>query len=83
MASSLELLVGQSGSFSRTVCIVAEHHERYDGSGYRSIGLERIGLAAEGAVRGLVDTYCAMTRDRVFSPAISSQGALEAICRAA
>ena len=80
VASSLELLVGQSG-FSRTVLsIVAEHHERYDGSGYpRSIGLERISLAAE--MSGLVDTYCAMTRDRVFSPAISSQGALEAICR--
>ena len=80
VASSLELLVGQSG-FSRTVLsIVAEHHERYDGSGYpRSIGIERISLAAE--MSGLVDTYCAMTRDRVFSPAISSQGALEAICR--
>ncbi len=80
VASSLELLVGQSG-FSRNVLgIVAEHHERYDGSGYpRSIGLERISLAAE--MSGLVDTYCAMTRNRVFSPALSSQSALEAICR--
>lgn len=80
VASSLELLVGQSGFSRNVLSIVAEHHERYDGSGYpRSIALERISLAAE--MSGLVDTYCAMTRDRVFSSAVSSQGALEAICR--
>lgn len=80
VASSLEILVGQGGVSREVLSIVAEHHERYDGSGYpRSIGVERIGLMAE--LSGVVDTFCAMTRNRVFRPAVSSQAALEVICR--
>ena len=80
VASSLEILVGQRGVSRDVLSVVAEHHERYDGSGYpRAIGFERIGLMAE--LSGLVDTFCAMTRNRVYRPAVSSQAALEAICR--
>ncbi|WP_083953788.1 HD-GYP domain-containing protein [Thauera butanivorans] len=60
--------------------IIAAHHERFDGSGYpRGLKGMNIPLAAEMA--GLVDTYCAMTRDRVYLPAVSSQRAMEEINR--
>ena len=65
VASSLELLVGQSG-FSRTVLsIVAEHHERYDGSGYpRGLNGDTMSLFAKmGAV---CDVYDAVTSNRPY-----------------
>lgn len=58
--------------------IVARHHERYDGSGYpRGLKGEAIGLMAE--VAGICDMYCAMTRDRPYGEAASSQAALDAV----
>ncbi len=80
VASSLELLVGQPDFSAGVVPIIAAHHERYDGSGYpRRLGGEDISLHAELA--GLIDTYCAMTRHRVFSEAVSSQKALEMLSK--
>lgn len=80
VASSLELLLGQHAFSSGVLEIVAAHHERHDGSGYPSrLNGEKLGLHAELA--GLVDTYCAMTRHRVFSAAVSSQKALEMLVR--
>ncbi len=80
VASSLELLVGQHAFSSGVLSVIATHHERYDGSGYpRSLGGEHLTLHAELA--GLIDTYCAMTRHRVFSDAVSSQKALEMLSR--
>jgi HD-GYP domain-containing protein (c-di-GMP phosphodiesterase class II) len=78
VASSLEMLIGQPGFTSEALNIVGSHHERYDGSGYpRRIQGERISLHAELA--GLIDCYCAMTRQRSYSAAISSQQALESL----
>ena len=58
--------------------IVASHHERADGSGYpRRLKGERI--CFHGELAGLVDSYCAMTRERAYGPAISSQKALESL----
>ena len=34
-----------------------------------------------GELAGLIDTYCAMTRHRVYSPALSCQKALEALAK--
>jgi len=80
VASSLELLVGQHAFSASVLSIIAAHHERFDGSGYpRSLGGEHLTLHAELA--GLIDTYCAMTRHRVFSDAVSSQKALEMLSR--
>jgi len=80
VASSLELLVGQHAFSASVLNIIAAHHERFDGSGYpRSLGGEHLTLHAELA--GLIDTYCAMTRHRVFSDAVSSQKALEMLSR--
>ena len=80
VASSLELLVGQRAFPASVLSVIAAHHERHDGSGYpRRLSGERISLHAELA--GLIDTYCAMTRHRVYSAAVSNQKALEMIAR--
>lgn len=80
VASSLEMLLGQATFPNHVLEIVASHHERADGSGYpRRLKGERISF--HGELAGLVDTYCAMTRDRAYGTAISSQKALEALIR--
>lgn len=80
VASSLEMLLGQSVFPNHVLEIVASHHERADGSGYpRRLKGERISF--HGELAGLIDTYCAMTRDRVYGNAISSQKALESLIK--
>lgn len=60
------------------LAIIAAHHERYDGTGYpRGLAGMSIPLAAEMA--GIIDTYCAMTRERVYRGAVSSQRAMETL----
>lgn len=78
VAASLEMLMGNPAFTTGVLDIVASHHERADGSGYpRRLKGERISL--HGELSGLVDTYCAMTRNRPYGPAISTQKALEAL----
>lgn len=80
VASSLEILVGKQDFGMDVLDIVASHHERADGSGYpRQLSGEKITLHAEMA--GLIDTFCAMTRNRVYDSAVSSQKALEDLIR--
>lgn len=75
VASSLEIMFSQPGLDPEFLEIIARHHERIDGSGYpRQLAGETIGLAAEMA--GLVDTYCAMIRDRPYIPPVSNQRAM-------
>lgn len=58
--------------------IVAAHHERWDGTGYPN-GLrgDQIPLAAR--IFAIVDTYDAITNDRPYRPAQSSEHALNEI----
>ncbi|MBL8460596.1 MAG: HD-GYP domain-containing protein [Zoogloea sp.] len=58
--------------------IIARHHERCDGSGYPA-GLkgDDVGLMAE--IAGVCDVYCAMTRERPYGAAVSSQNALDSV----
>ena len=80
VASSLELLVGHEGFPTSVLEIIASHHERFDGSGYpRRLKGERI--CFHGELAGLVDSYCAMTRERPYGAAISSQKAQETLIR--
>lgn len=58
--------------------IVAKHHERLDGSGYPA-GLSGAAIGIMGEVAGICDIYCAMTRERPYGPAESSQAALDAV----
>lgn len=57
---------------------VAQHHERIDGSGYpnRLTGKQ---ISLTGQLAGLVDTYCALTTDRVYAKGVYNQQALETI----
>lgn len=80
VSSSLELLAGHHDFSPEVLRIIAAHHERSDGSGYPS-GLEAESISLNAELAGLIDTYCAMTRHRVFSDAVSSQKALEQLSR--
>lgn len=78
VASSLELLTMQGGLSPELLLIVANHHERWDGSGYpRGVSGRQIGRGAEMA--GMVDSFCAMMRARPYRAAMGHQEALEAI----
>lgn len=78
VVDSLELLGGLQAVSKLILRTIIEHHERFDGSGYpRGLGGVRISLLSE--ITGLTDTYCAMTRHRVYAPARSSQNALETL----
>lgn len=68
---SLEVLAGLPGVPSQVMQMVAEHHERYDGSGYpnRLIGKA---ISPLGKMAGLVDTYDAMTSERPYARAMTS-----------
>ena len=78
--SSLDILRSQNAFSDNVLSIVAAHHERYDGSGYPR-RLDGKGLTLPGELAGLIDTYCAMIRQRVYSSAVSSQKALEVLAR--
>ena len=57
---------------------VAEHHERIDGSGYpRKLSGSQISMT--GQMAGLVDTYCALTTNKVYAKGVYNQIALEEI----
>ena len=76
--NTLRLLQAHEGFEPDVLGIIAAHHERYDGTGYpRGLDGMKIPLAAEMA--GIIDTYCAMTRERVYRQAVSSQRAMETL----
>ena len=78
VASSLELLCLQHSLPHEVLMIVANHHERWDGSGYpRGLKLRQIGTAAEMA--GLIDSFCAMMKTKPYRPAMGHQEALESL----
>ena len=62
----------------RTLAIIAAHHERFDGTGYPR-GLEGMSIPLAAEMAGIVDSYCAMTRERVYRGAVSSQRAMETL----
>ena len=80
VASSLVMLADQNVFLGSVLDTIAAHHERCDGSGYPN-GLRGDRLSLHAEMAGLIDTYCAMTRHRVFKAAVSSQKALEALSR--
>jgi hypothetical protein len=60
--------------------IIAQHHERYDGSGYPR-GLKGGELSMFGAMAGIVDTYVAMTSARPYGLPLSPDEAREQLWR--
>ncbi|TVO56050.1 HD-GYP domain-containing protein [Denitromonas halophila] len=75
---SLAILKDTPDGSPEVLEIVARHHERYDGSGYPD-GLAGDAIGRYSEMAGLVDTYCAMTRERPWGDALSPQSALEQI----
>jgi len=76
VASSLEILCTQGHIPENVLLTVARHHERWDGTGYpRQLALDQLGLAAEMA--GLVDSFCAMLKNKPYRSALGHQEALE------
>lgn len=76
VASSLEILSTQTQVSPDVLQLVARHHERWDGSGYpQGMRETKIGLGAEMA--GLVDSFCAMLKNKPYRTAIGHQQALE------
>jgi cyclic di-GMP phosphodiesterase len=60
--------------------IAYTHHERWDGEGYpRGLAGEEIPL--EGRIVAVVDVYDALSSDRVYRRALSSEVALRAVAR--
>ena len=58
--------------------VIAQHHERYDGSGYpNNMDGEQIQIRAQ--IAGLIDTYCALTTDRSYAKSIHNLKALDEI----
>lgn len=74
---SLEILGEMPGIGPQVLQMVAEHHERFDGSGYPN---QLVGKAISplGKIAGLIDTYDAMTSERPYARALTS---VEAVSR--
>lgn len=68
---SLDILSGMPGIPSQVIQMVAEHHERFDGSGYPN-RLAGKAISPLGKMAGLVDTYDAMTSERPYARALTS-----------
>jgi len=58
--------------------MVAQHHERADGSGYpKQLRESQIDLASQ--IAGLIDTYCAITSHKSYAKGVFHQEALDKI----
>ena len=72
------ILMGTSNSLGAAVDVAYNHHERMDGQGYpRGLGAHQIPYFAK--VVGLVDTYDAITSNRVYDKGRASMQALDII----
>ncbi|MED5101646.1 HD domain-containing phosphohydrolase [Niallia circulans] len=58
--------------------IVEQHHERYDGKGYPK-GLKEDEITIESAIISVVDSFDAMTTDRVYKKGKSAEEAFQEI----
>ncbi|MEH7415692.1 HD-GYP domain-containing protein [Neobacillus drentensis] len=60
--------------------IVEQHHERYDGTGY-PFGLKKNEISIEASIIAVVDSYDAITSDRVYQKGRPKEEAIEEIFR--
>lgn len=65
---------------SDSISVVYQHHERYDGKGYPQ-GLKGDEIDILARIVAITDTYDAMTSDRAYRKALSSDIAIEEIKR--
>ncbi|MCG7200644.1 HD-GYP domain-containing protein [Marinobacter pelagius] len=72
------ILMGTSNALATAVDVAFSHHERMDGSGYPR-GLESHQIPLFAKMVGLVDTYDAITSNRIYDKGRASMQALEII----
>jgi putative nucleotidyltransferase with HDIG domain len=75
-------IVQSVGALQGVVPIVRHHQERYDGSGYPE-GLAGEDIPIGARIIGVVDTYGAMTEDRVYRKAPGHHNAIAELTRLA
>lgn len=76
VASSLEILYSLTTTPPDVLLTVSRHHERWDGSGYpQGLKYEKIGIA--GQMAGLIDSFCAMLKNKPYRSALGYQQAQE------
>ncbi len=75
---SLKILENTPNIPNTAIFLVAQHHERIDGSGYPyQLKNNQIGLMSQAA--GLIDTYCAITSHKSYAKGVFHQQALDEI----
>ena len=74
-------IVGHLGRLRDVLPYIRHHHERWDGAGYPA-GLAGPEIPLEAAIVGLADAWDAMTTERPYSRARTSDEATEEILRA-
>jgi putative nucleotidyltransferase with HDIG domain len=74
-------IVGHLGRLRDVLPFIRHHHERWDGAGYPA-GLAGPEIPLEAAIVGLADAWDAMTTERPYSRARSTEEAAEEILRA-
>lgn len=76
VAESVQIYKSTSAYDRNILPIIAQHHERHDGSGYPN-GLAGRDIYLHSEMAGIIDTYCAMIRLRPYRAPISTQRGLE------
>ena len=71
-------IIGEISFLKDISKIIRHHHERYDGAGYPE-GLKADEMPIESAILAIADSYDAMTSDRPYRRALTSEEALEEI----
>ena len=75
---SLKILEKTPDIQAAVIFLVAQHHERIDGSGYpNKLQESQIGLPSQ--IAGLIDTYCAITSHKAYAKGVFHQEALDKI----
>jgi HD-GYP domain-containing protein (c-di-GMP phosphodiesterase class II) len=74
----LDMLAGTPQVTTSTLEIIAQHHERWNGSGY-PIGLKGNEIALFARMAGIVDCFEAMTSSRPYADALPPHQALRAL----
>lgn len=72
---SRALLEDTRGMTQAGMDVAAQHHERFDGSGY-PLGLKRDAISLYGQMAAIVDVYDAITTDRCYHKAMETPIAL-------
>ena len=75
---SLKILEKTPDIPTTVIFLVAQHHERIDGSGYPN-QLQESQISLPSQIAGLIDTYCAITSHKAYAKGVFHQEALDKI----